>query len=36
MNALVSLHWVTLSFVKTKVLNLGLKPKLNRDPKVRF
>ena len=29
-------HWITLSFVKTKVSNLGLKAKFNLDPKVRF
>ena len=31
-----TLHWVTLCFAKTKVLNSSFKPKLNLDTKIQF
>ena len=30
------MHWVTLCFAKTKVLNSSFKPKLNLDTKIQF
>jgi len=30
----ISKHWVTLSFVKTKISNFGVKPKTSLKPKL--